>query len=359
MNVSYLRPGPALPRRAPGRIGVLLVNLGTPEGTGYRPMRRYLSQFLSDPRVIELPRALWQILLQGPILATRPQRSGKAYARIWNQALNESPLKTVTREQAEALSMRLRLEYGDQLVVDWAMRYGEPAIGATIERMAAAGCNRILLFPLYPQYSATTTATACDEAFRQLMKMRSQPALRTVPAYHDEPAYIEALARSIERHVGGLGWWPDMLLISFHGIPKHYADKGDPYREACAETAAKLTQRLGWEEGRVQMSYQSRFGRAEWLRPYTDETVRSLAQRGIKRLCMVAPGFAADCVETLEELAVENCDYFMEAGGESFSYVPALNSEPEHIEMLAQLIEGELGGWIQRSVPEPFKIASR
>ncbi|WP_207483505.1 ferrochelatase [Arenibaculum pallidiluteum] len=334
---------PPIPAR---RIGVLLINLGTPEGTDYWPMRRYLREFLSDPRVIEVPRAVWWPVLNGIILTVRPGRSGHAYKSIWNEERNESPLKTITRSQAERVAGLLRDRHGDALVVDWAMRYGQPATGPAIERLKAQGCDRILLFPLYPQYSATTTATANDQAFRHLMKMRWQPAVRTVPAYHDEPGYIEALARSVERHMETLDFTPDILLASFHGLPRAYLDRGDPYHCFCVKTARLLAERLGWAEGRVRHSFQSRFGRAEWLKPYTDKTVEELARQGHRRIALIAPGFAADCVETLEEIQFQVKDAFMAAGGEKFTYVPCLNDQPDHIAFLAAVVERELGGWI-------------
>jgi len=333
------------PPVAPRRIGVLLINLGTPEGTDYWSMRRYLKEFLSDPRVIEVPKAVWWPILNGIILTVRPKKSGHAYQTIWNEERNESPLKTITRAQADGVAARLAARYGDTLVVDWAMRYGEPATGAAIDRLKAQGCDRILLFPLYPQYSATTTATANDQAFRHLMKMRWQPAVRTVPAYHDEPGYIEALARSVERHVATLDFVPDVLLASFHGLPQAYLDRGDPYHCFCVKTARLLAERLGWPEGKVRHSFQSRFGKAEWLKPYTDKTVEELARQGLTKIAVIAPGFAADCVETLEELQFQVKDAFMAAGGERFAYVPCLNDDPDHVAFLSEIVERELGGW--------------
>jgi ferrochelatase len=333
---------PALPRR----VGVLLINLGTPEGTDYWSMRRYLKEFLSDPRVIEIPKAVWWPILNGIVLTVRPNRSGHAYKSIWNEERNESPLKTITRAQAEGVASLLRDRHGDALVVDWAMRYGQPATGPAIERLKAQGCDRILLFPLYPQYSATTTATANDQAFRKLMKMRWQPAVRTVPAYHDDPGYIDALARSVERHLETLDFTPDILLASFHGLPKLYLDRGDPYHCFCVKTARLLAERLGWAEGRVRHSFQSRFGKAEWLKPYTDKTVEELARQGHRKIALIAPGFSADCVETLEEIQFQVKDAFMAAGGERFTYIPCLNDHADHIGFLTGLIERELGGWL-------------
>lgn len=329
-----------------GRVGVLLINLGTPEGTDYWSMRRYLGEFLSDPRVIEVPRAVWWPVLNGVILTFRPGRSGRAYRSIWNEEKNESPLKTITRSQAAGVAGQLSARHGEQVVVDWAMRYGQPATGPAIQGLKDRGCDRILLFPLYPQYSATTTATANDQAFRQLMRMRRQPTVRSVPPYYAEPAYIEALARSVERHLETLDFVPDVLLASFHGLPEAYRDRGDPYDRQCIETAELLARRLGWPEGSVRHSFQSRFGRAEWLKPYTDRTVEELARAGKKKIAIIAPGFSADCVETLEEIQEEVKGAFMEAGGERFTYIPCLNDDPDHIAFLAAVVERELGGWI-------------
>lgn len=343
MNTPKPADHPPLP---PRRLGVLLLNLGTPEGTDYWSMRRYLKQFLSDRRVIDVPRAVWWPLLNGVILTTRPSKSGALYAKIWNRERDESPLKTITRAQSEGVAAALAARWGDGVVVDWAMRYGEPATGPAIRRLHERGCDRILLFPLYPQYAAATTATACDEAFRTLMTLRWQPAVRTVPGYHDDPAYIEALVRSVERHLADGAARPDRLLISFHGVPRRYLELGDPYHCFCVKTARLLTERLGWPEGTVQHSFQSRFGREEWVRPYTDETVAALPAQGVKSLAVIAPGFAADCVETLEELDVQARELFLEHGGESFTYIPCLNAGPDHVAFLAGVVERELQGWL-------------
>ena len=331
------------------RIGVLLINLGTPEGTDYLSVRRYLKEFLSDPRVIELPKAVWWPILNGIVLTFRPGRSGHAYKSIWNEERNESPLKTITRAQAHGVAKVIEARHGDAVVVDWAMRYGQPAVGPAIERLKGQGCDRILLFPLYPQYSATPTATANDQAFRTLMKMRWQPAVRTVPSYHDDPRYIDALANSVQRHLATLDFAPDVLLASFHGLPRAYLDRGDPYHCFCVKTARLLAERLGWPEGKVRYSFQSRFGKAEWLKPYTDRTVEELARQGHRKIAVIAPGFAADCVETLEEVRMQVKDAFVAAGGERFAYVPCLNDHPDHIEFLADVIERELGGWLGSS----------
>jgi ferrochelatase len=327
-----------------GRIGVLLLNLGTPDGTDYWSMRRYLSEFLSDKRVIDWPAALWQPILQGVILTTRPGRKGKDYASIWNTERDEGPLLTITREQAEGLAARFSGE--PRVLVDFAMRYGNPATGPAIERLQAQGCDRILLVPLYPQYSAATTGTAADQAFRQLMRMEWQPAVRVAPPWHDDPGYVDALARSIEAHMASLAWEPEVLLVSFHGVPKRYLLKGDPYHCQCVKTARLLRDRLGWPAERYLHSFQSRFGPEEWLKPYTDETVEALAKGGVKRLAIVAPGFAADCLETLEELDGENRHIFEEHGGAEFTYVPCLNASPLGVDVIERVVRRELGGWV-------------
>jgi ferrochelatase len=330
----------------PARIGVLLVNLGTPDGTGYWPMRRYLGQFLSDRRVVETNPLIWQPILNLVVLTTRPQKSGKLYAEIWNREKDESPLKTITRDQAEAISGLLRERHGDRIVVDWAMRYGNPSTESRLKALADQGCERVLLFPLYPQYSATTTATACDDAFRALMRMRRQPALRVVPHYHDDPAYIDAVARSIRERLDGLERQPEVVVASFHGLPKEFLLKGDPYHCYCIKTARLVRERLGWPESRLKVTFQSRFGPEEWLKPYTDETVVELAKSGVKRMAIVAPGFSADCLETLEELDVQMRDLFLGNGGEEFTYVPCLNAAGDHVRMLAGIAERELSGWV-------------
>jgi ferrochelatase len=336
-----------LPREHPPlaqpRIGVLLLNLGTPDATDYWSMRRYLKEFLSDERVIDVNPLLWKPLLNLVILTTRPSRSGKAYASIWNREKDESPLRTITRDQCEKLAAALA---GEGLLVDWAMRYGNPSTGEVLERMIAAGCRRILLFALYPQYAAATTATAYDQAFRALMEQRWQPAIRTAPPYHDHPLYIDALAASIERHLAELPWQPEVMLASFHGLPERYLRLGDPYHCHCAKTARLLRERLGWGEERLQLTFQSRFGREEWLKPYTDATVERLAREGVKNLAIVTPGFAADCVETLEEIDMGARESFLEHGGENFTFVPCLNAGDAHIRLLAEIVRRELAGWI-------------
>jgi ferrochelatase len=329
------------------RIGVLLLNLGTPDATDYWSMRRYLKEFLSDERVIDVHPLIWKPLLNLVILTTRPSRSGKAYAAIWNRERNESPLRTITREQCVKLTDALGRALPDhELLIDWAMRYGHPSTASTIRRMVAAGCTRLLLFALYPQYAAATTATAYDAAFRALGDERRQPAVRTAPPYFDHPGYIDALARSIEAHLARLSWRPVVVLASFHGLPKRYVTLGDPYHDHCVRTARLLRERLGWDDHRLRLTFQSRFGREEWLRPYTDQTVLELARAGVKNLAIVTPGFAADCVETLEEIGIGVRESFLEHGGENFTFVPCLNAGDEHVALLAELIRRELAGWI-------------
>ena len=331
---------PILPRKT----GLLIMNLGTPEATDYWSMRKYLKEFLSDRRVIELPRYLWWPILNLIILSFRPTKSGNAYAQIWNKDRNESPLKTFTRAQAEKISAAM--DGGGKLVVDWAMRYGQPPVKERLEALKKAGCDKIVLFPLYPQYSAATTATALDKAYDALRTMRWQPAIRTVPPYFDRPAYIDALAASLKDHMEKLSWKPDRILVAFHGLPREYLDKGDPYHCHCQKTARMLREKLGFSADYMQLVFQSRFGRAEWLKPYAQDTVEALPEAGVKNLLMISPGFSSDCVETLEELAIGLQETFKENGGENFSVVPCLNDSPGSIAMLARLAQDELSGWI-------------
>ncbi|MEX0752900.1 MAG: ferrochelatase [Xanthobacteraceae bacterium] len=327
------------------RIGVLIVNLGTPDATDFWSMRRYLKEFLSDRRVIEDNSLLWKLVFNGIILTLRPRAKGRDYDKIWNRVKNESPLKTVTRSQAEKLSERLTA-VDHRIVIDWAMRYGNPSIASRLAALAAQDCERILVFPLYPQYAAATTATVCDEVFRALSKMRRQPALRIVPPYYDDPVYIEALASSLQADLARLPFKPEVILASFHGIPEDYAAKGDPYPSHCAETTRLLRRKLGFDEKKLLLTYQSRFGRAEWLKPYTDETVKKLAKKGVKNLAVVTPGFAADCLETLEEIAVENADIFKRHGGKNFAAIPCLNDSEMGMTVLSHLAMSELQGWL-------------
>lgn len=331
------------PKVNKGKIGVLLMNLGTPEATSYWPMRRYLKEFLSDPRVIEVNRVLWWCILNWIILTFRPQKSGKAYEKIWNKALNESPLKTITRGQSDKLQKAL--QDSPEIMVDWAMRYGQPPVAARIESLKDAGCDRILLVPLYPQYSAATTATALDKCFDALKTMRWQPAIRSLPPYFDHAAYIEALAKSLKQHIKELPWKPDLILASFHGLPREYLTKGDPYYCHCMKTARLLREKMKLSPEQLQVVFQSRFGRAEWLQPYAQGTVEGLPAKGVKNLVMIMPGFSADCVETLEEVAIGLDESFKHAGGANFCAVPCLNDGPASIDMLEILVRQELQGW--------------
>ena len=326
------------------KVGVLLVNLGTPDGTSYAPMRRYLAEFLSDRRVIEWSRLFWYPILYGIVLNTRPKRSGKLYDRIWNHEKNESPLRTYTRAQGEKLATALTDI--PNVVVDWAMRYGQPSIESVTDRLLQQGCERIVVFPLYPQYSATTTATVNDKFFEALMKKRFMPAIRTIPSYETEPVYIEALARSIESHLATLSFAPEVILASYHGIPKSYSDKGDPYREQCLETSRLLRIRLGMEENQFRSTFQSRFGPEEWLQPYTDETVENLAKQGVKSVAVLNPGFVVDCLETVDEIGNEAAHLFHENGGENFSHIPCLNDSAEGMKVIETMVRRELLGWV-------------
>lgn len=338
--------GPDHPPVPPARVGILLANLGTPDGTDYWSMRRYLNEFLSDRRVIEWSPLIWQPILQGIVLTKRPFSSGEAYRGIWNRELDESPLLTVTRRQTEKLRRRMEGAFGDSVVVDFCMRYGNPSTDSVIKRMAAQGCERILFFPLYPHYSAATTGTANDQAFRTLMKLRWQPALRTVPSYHDDPAYIDALAKSVERAYVELDTRPTALVTSYHGLPRSYFMKGDPYHCFCHKTSRLLGARLGWEKGAIHTTFQSRFGPEEWLTPYTVEHVARLAREGHKSIAIMAPGFSSDCVETLEEINEEIRESFEEAGGEQFHYIPCLNDDAAHIDMIEAIVRREAQGWL-------------
>ena len=334
---------PPVPR---ARIGVLLANLGTPDGTDYWSMRRYLNEFLSDKRVIEWPSAIWQPILQGIVLTKRPFSSGEAYRGIWNNELDESPLLTTTRSQCDKLRTRLEATHGAEVVVDFCMRYGNPSTESVIRRLQDQGCERILFFPLYPQYSAATTATANDQAFRALMNLRWQPAMRTVPAYHDHPAYISALAQSVERAYDRMDERPTALVTSYHGLPQSYFKKGDPYHCHCQKTTRLMAEHLGWDREHFHVTFQSRFGPEEWLQPYTVEYVAKLAEEGHKRIAVMAPGFSSDCVETLEEINEEIKEAFEEAGGEHFEYIPCLNDDEAHVEMIEQIVRREALGWL-------------
>jgi len=319
------------------KTGVLLVNLGTPDSPEPGAVKRYLKEFLSDPRVVEIPALVWQPILRGIILNTRPKKSAHAYRQVWME--EGSPLAVFTARQAR----KLEGAFGPDAVVDHAMRYGNPAIAGRIDALKAAGCERILVAPLYPQYCAATTATANDAAFAHLAGLRAQPALRTLPPYHDDPLYIAALKESIESGLGGLDFEPQALIASFHGMPERSRDLGDPYHSHCLRTAALLSEALGRELSTV---FQSRFGRAKWLEPATDAVLGELPLKGVTKLAIFAPGFAVDCLETLEELAIRGRESFLAAGGTHFAYLPCLNDSPPGMAMLRALIARELEGWV-------------
>jgi ferrochelatase len=335
---------------APRKIGVLLSNLGTPDGTDYWSVRRYLKEFLSDRRVIEAPRLLWFFILNGLILTTRPGRKGKDYATIWNHERDESPLKTISRSQAEKLQLSIRNgllgKTRTDVIVDWGMRYGNPSLKSALERLAAQGCDRILFVPLYPQYSAATSATACDKIFDVLASMRKQPALRVATPYFDESAYINEIAHSLAESIGRLEFEPEVILASFHGMPLDTLLKGDPYYDQCHTTTDLVRFRLGLPRNRLITTFQSRFGSAEWLKPYTDETIKMLAARGITRIAVVTPGFSADCLETIEEIGRENAEYFFVGGGESFARIDCLNDSQSGMRVIEAIVRRELSGWI-------------
>lgn len=333
-----------------GKAGVLIVNLGTPEGTDYWSMRRYLKEFLSDRRVIETPRLVWWPLLNFVILSTRPGRKGRDYDTIWNTELNEGPLRTITRSQAQKLAQWVDAgalgAVKRPVIVDWAMRYGAPSIAARLEALRDQGCERILVVPLYPQYAAATTATVADKAFDALKAMRWQPAARIAPPWHDDPAYIDALARSTRRQLAALDFEPETLVASYHGIPQEYFDKGDPYYCHCAKTTRLLGEKLGWSAERIIMTFQSRFGPAEWIKPYTDETMKTLGRKGVKRIAVTTPGFTADCLETIEEIGIENRDIFLAHGGEKFARLDCLNDDDDGMAVIQAVVANELKGWI-------------
>ncbi len=322
------------------RIGVLLINLGTPDAPTAAAVRRYLAEFLSDPRVIEIPPIAWKPILHGIILRTRPRKSAHAYSQVWT---NEgSPLAVIVRRQAEALAQ----QFGDQVMVDYAMRYGNPGIAAAIERMTSAGCTRILAAALYPQYCAATTATANDAVFAALARMRVQPALRTLPPYYDDPLYIEALRANLSRQLAGLDFKPDRLLLSFHGMPQRTLALGDPYHCHCRKTARLLGEAMGRD---VDVAFQSRFGRAKWLEPATDAVLGGYGHQGVESLAVAAPGFSADCLETLEEIGIRGRETFLAGGGKRFALLDCLNDSDESIGLLEQLVTRELEGWMPQS----------
>ncbi len=334
---------PALPEP---KIGLLFANLGTPDGTDYWSMRRYLNEFLSDKRVIDYPWWKWQPILQLFVLTKRPFTSGANYRSIWNNERNESPMMTITRAQVAALAEAAAARWGDRMMVDFCMRYGNPSTFDVVDRMVAAGCERILFVPLYPHYAGATSATANDQFFRALMRQKRQPAVRVAPEYFARPSYIEALAQSVERAYAALPARPDVLVASYHGMPKRYLMEGDPYHCQCQKTSRLLRERLGWAPGAIDTTFQSVFGPEEWLKPYTVEHVAALAQQGKKNIAVISPAFSADCIETLEEINGEIREAFEHAGGESFTYIPCLNDDAAHIAALMELVAENLAGWI-------------
>jgi ferrochelatase len=329
---------------APERVGVLLVNLGTPDSADTKGVRVYLKEFLSDPRVIENQGLLWKLALNGVILRTRPARKARDYRKIWNMERNESPLKTITRAQSDKLAAAISDHA--HVAVDWAMRYGNPSIRSRIAALTAQGCDRLLVVPLYPQYSAATSATVCDEVFRVLGAMRAQPTLRVTPPYYDDPEYIGALAVSIDAHLKTLTFQPELIVASFHGMPQKYIDQGDPYQAQCIATTDALRKHMGLGPSKLILTFQSRFGYDEWLKPYTDKTIEKLARDGVRRIAVVTPGFASDCLETLEEIAQENAEIFRHHGGEQFAAIPCLNDSDPGMDVIRQLVLRELQGWI-------------
>ncbi|WP_411816729.1 ferrochelatase [Hyphococcus sp. DH-69] len=331
----------AHPAIAQGKVGVLLVNLGTPEAPTAGAVRTYLRQFLSDQRIVDLPRALWLPVLHGVILNIRPAATARNYKKIWREESDESPLRYYTRQQAEKLGERL-----GQVSVDWAMRYGKPSITEKLNLMKKNGCTRILVVPLYPQYSATTTASVTDDVFDAVRAMRWQPAIRIAPAFHDLPAYIEGLAKTTRQHFASIGWQPEKVVLSFHGLPQRYFDAGDPYYCHCAKTARLLRAEMGWSEAFAPLAFQSKFGREKWLEPAADETIETLAKTGTKKIAVIMPGFVADCIETLEEIDIAARETFINAGGEAFTAIPCLNDAPEMINILEDIARREAAGWV-------------
>ena len=334
------------PKVKPARIGVLLANLGTPDSTDYWSMRKYLSEFLSDKRVVDYSPWLWQPLLQLIILSRRPFKSGEAYKSIWNNEANESPLLTITKDQTAAIRAEMASRFGDQVIVDFCMRYGNPSTESKVRQMVDAGCDRILFFPLYPHYAGATSATANDQFFRALMKEKWQPTVRIVPPYFEDPVYIDALAASVRAGYDKAAVNPDVLVCSYHGLPKRYLMEGDPYHCQCVKTSRLLKERLGWQDSQITTTFQSKFGPEEWLKPYTVEEVARLAEKGVKNIAVIAPAFSADCIETLEEINEEIKESFVHAGGESFTYIPCLNDDPAHITALSGVIAENLKGWV-------------
>jgi len=338
---------PDHPKVPEAKVGILIANLGTPDNYDYWSMRRYLGEFLSDKRVIDYPAYLWQPLLQLIILTSRPFRSGAAYKSIWNEEEGESPLMTITKAQTAKIKERAHERYGDKVVVDFAMRYGNPSTKSKVREMVAKGCSKILFFPLYPHYAGATSATANDQFFRALMDEKWQPIARVIEPYFDDAAYIEALAQSVEKAYAAAENKPEVLVCSYHGVPKRYLIQGDPYHCQCQKTTRLLKERLGWADTDIVTTFQSKFGPEEWLKPYTVEEVARLAEEdGKKRIAVIAPAFSADCIETLEEINEEIKESFEEAGGKEFTYIPCLNDDDAHIDALTQIISRNLQGWL-------------
>ena len=320
-----------------GKIGVLLINLGTPDSTGWWDIRKYLKEFLSDKRVIEVNPFLWQIILNLFILIFRPSNTAKAYKEIWMNDINKSPLRFFTEMQTKKLNEKLRDE---NLIIDFAMRYGNPSIKSKIKKMQNEGCEKLIIFPLYPQYASPTTATVCDEVFRTLMKMRWQPSIQIVPHYESEPLYIEAIVKSINKKLREIDWKPDLIVASYHGIPKKYFEKGDPYHCYCQKTSRLISEKF--KEVKIITTFQSRFGPQEWLQPYTDKTLEKLPKEGVKKVLVISPGFASDCVETLEEISIQGKESFEKSGGEKFGFIPCLNDNDDHIKLLEHIVKKNL-----------------
>ncbi len=316
-----------------GKTGILLVNLGTPDSTNWWDIRRYLKEFLSDRRVIELNPIVWQIILNLFILTFRPSKTAHAYKKIWRKESNESPLLYFTRMQ----TTKLRNKIGNEnLIVDFAMRYGNPSINSKLDKLKKEGCENIVILPLYPQYAAATTATVCDEVYRSLMKMRWQPSLQIIPHYESNPFYIECLINSIQKKIKEINWKPDLIISSYHGIPKSYFDKGDPYHCYCQKTTRLIKEKFS--EIEIATTFQSRFGPQEWLTPYTDKTLEELPSKGVRNLLVICPGFASDCVETLEEINIQGKEVFLDNGGKNFDLIPCLNDNSDHIELFRKLV---------------------
>ncbi len=337
---------PDIADTSPDKIGILLANLGTPDGHDYWSMRRYLGEFLSDKRVIDYPSWKWQPILQLIVLTKRPFSSGKAYKSIWNNEADESPLLTITKQQTAKIADAMQAQYGDQVMVDFCMRYGNPSTHSKVQKMIAAGCQKILFVPLYPQYAGATSATANDAFFKALMQETWQPAARTIEPYYDQPLYIDALAQSVERSYAALETKPDILVCSYHGVPERYVTQGDPYVDQCRKTTELLRDRLGWTDADIVSTFQSKFGPEEWVKPYTVEEVARLAESGKTNIAVCAPAFSADCIETLEEINEEIKHSFQAAGGKVFTYIPCLNDDDAHVRALTAVIAQNLTGWI-------------